>query len=505
MKKIYAIILPGLAMILFLASCYKDKGNYSYKQQMPLAVDTAGKTNTFSVQKSVTVLSIDPKVVFEEDPARLKYLWRIYGTSTINTVADTLSRNRQFSQPVEKTPGNYWLELQVTDTVTSIKAVMQYAVTVTSPYPYGWMVLYEKEGNSEIGLLRTSDIISGLSKDTVLLDAFETINKHKLTGLPLFIQQSGRMWFTNNTAGFSNNYVIYAITASGGAMMDYVSFDYLTDYNGMFLSKPAVIKPGGIEGAIGMIANDRKIYSTYLISPYFTGPALEPNKGYEVDATSFVATDYNVYDQKNMRFLIMSGSDPFLTEFQPANAPAALFDLSNIGKVLQFQQNGYNSYRYAFFKDPSGNGRYLYTISFAGQNSNPRNPSIAKIDLTAAPGIQDAGFFAVSDRGPVAFYANAGAVYKTSTLTNSAELAFDRFGAGEVITSMKLFKAVGSGYTSATTRNSQLMFVSTWNQASKQGFVYVITVNEVSGQMNTASFKKFGGFGKIADMSLKAN
>lgn len=505
MRKIFYSIFPVLALTLLFASCYKDKGNYSYSQQVVLSVDTVGKANTFTVQKSVTVLSVDPKIVYGDDPARLKYLWRIYSTSTINQVADTLSRNKQFSQAVDKNPGNYWLELQVTDTVTHIKGVMQFAVTVTSPYPYGWMVLYEKAGNSEIGLLRTSDIISGLAKDTVLLDAYETINKRKLTGLPLYLQQSGRMWFTSSAAGFSNAYVMYAVTNTGGAMMDYVSFDYLTDYGGMFFQRPNVVRPDGIEGGLGLIANDKKLYSTYQLSPYFNGPAIESNKGYEVDATSFVSTDYYVYDQKYMRFLSMSASDPFLSELLPANSSAALFDLSNIGKVLQFQQNGYNSYRYAFFKDPSGTGRYLYTISFAGQNSNPRNPSVAVVNLSAAPGIQDAKFFAVSDRGPVAFYANSAAIYKTSTLNNAAELAFDRFGAGEVITSLKLFKAVGSGYTTATTRNSQLMFASTWNETAKAGFVYVITVNEVSGQMNTTTFKKFNGFGKIADMSLKAN
>lgn len=489
-------------MVLVLASCYKDRGNYNYKQQQQFRVDTVGMRTAFEVQKAVTPLSIEPKIVYEEDASRLKYLWRIYLTSTGNMVADTLSRQKNFSGTIDKAPGNYYLELQVTDTVNGVKALMQYSVVVRSPYPYGWMVIYEKDGGSEIGMVRTSDIIAGLAKDTVLLDAFQTINKRKLTGLPLKIQQSGRMWFAGEGFGA---YVVYAITTTGGAMMDYVSLDYLTDYRGMFLTKPNVIKPDGFEGELGLLANEKSIYSTFLLSPFFTGPAVEPNKGYEVNDASFTNTDYNFYDQKNRRFLIMSSSGPFVSEFLPANAGTALFDLSNIGKEMLFQQNGFSNYRYAYFRDPSGTGLYLYTINFAGQQATPRNPSVAVVDLSGSPGTADARFFAVSSRGPVAFYANEKAIYRTSTLTNSATMAFDGFGNNEQITAMKLFKAVGSGYTAATTRNSQLMFVATWNPDTREGFVYVVPVNEVSGQMNAAGVKKFGGFGKIADMGLKAN
>ncbi len=49
------------------------------------------------------------------------------------------------------------------------------------------------------------------------------------------------------------------------------------------------------------------------------------------------------------------------------------------------------------------------------------------------------------------------------------------------------------------------MFVATWNNNTNEGFVYLLSVNEVSGQVNSSSVKKFSGFGRIADMSLKAN
>ncbi|HJT72686.1 MAG TPA: PKD-like family lipoprotein, partial [Chitinophaga sp.] len=303
MKKIIEYSALCAVAMMLLMSCYKDTGNYDYKQQLPFLVDTTGTPNVFTVQKSVTMLNIDPRIVFDGETVHLKYLWRIYSTSSANMKVDTLSGSKVFSGTINNTPGTYWLELQVTDTVTSIKAMMQYSVTVTSAYPYGWMVLYEKDGGSEIGLLRTSDIISGLTKDTVLLDAYETVNKRRLPGLPLKIQQSGRMWFAGDNFGA---YVVYAITTTGGAMMDYVSFDYLTDYLGMFLSKPDQVKPDGFEGGLGLLANNKQIYSTYQLSPFFTGPAVEPDKDYEVNEASFTSTDYNVYDQKNMRFVIMS-------------------------------------------------------------------------------------------------------------------------------------------------------------------------------------------------------
>ncbi len=89
------------------------------------------------------------------------------------------------------------------------------------------------------------------------------------------------MWFSGEGFGA---YVIYALTSQGGSMMDYVSFDHLGDYMGMFLTKPDVIRPMGLNGEIGMMSNDGKLYSTSLLSPFFTGPAIESNKGYEVDA-----------------------------------------------------------------------------------------------------------------------------------------------------------------------------------------------------------------------------
>ncbi len=114
MKYIVSLTLCTTFLVV-LAGCYKDKGNYSYKQHQPFLVDTVGQATIFSVQKDVTVLTVDPKIVYEGDTGALQYLWRLYSTSMTNTRIDTLSNVKVLSKTISRPPGNYSLELQVTD------------------------------------------------------------------------------------------------------------------------------------------------------------------------------------------------------------------------------------------------------------------------------------------------------------------------------------------------------------------------------------------------------
>ena len=107
----------------------------------------------------------------------------------------------------------------------------------------------------------------------------------------------------------------------------------------------------------------------------------------------------------------------------PNANPTARFNLNNIGKQVLFLDRGYGTdgtdkYKYGFFKDVTGNGRYLYVID----TYTPLTPDIGVVDISTAPNILNAKFFATGYLGPVIFYATTTTVYYAQYGSNAISI-----------------------------------------------------------------------------------
>ena len=126
--------------VLFLQSCYDDKGNYDYKNINEVTVKLPKKYFPNLIMGDPIV--IEPEITFKnpKDTAYFKYEWYL-ASELIST-----SRNCNASWPEL---GETYGEFRVVDTLTNCQYIVNFSVDQVTPYETGWMVLYDRNGKSE--------------------------------------------------------------------------------------------------------------------------------------------------------------------------------------------------------------------------------------------------------------------------------------------------------------------------------------------------------------------
>ncbi len=484
-----------LIAVLFAGSCLKDKGNYNYKVLPDFLVDTSGTQTRFEVYQSKDKITIRPSIVYKGNQDELKGLWRLYVSAG---VFDTLSRKTAIDTIISRPPGTYTLEFEAL-APSGLKALMQYTVVVLSPISSGWMVAYEKGGNTDVDIIRAPEFIPGV-RDTVYRAAYSVING-PMPGKPVSI-----FYTSANLA--------HIFTSATGVTVQNTDFRRAQSWSQLFFGtgpesvKPEGFYPGSFNSAI--LINKGEVY--WSDNNLFVGKITADVNGYE--AAPFIYPQYGkqggFYDQKNMRFLTIEQQSS-KAGFYPNADASAKFNLNNVGKNLLWIERGFGQnanpvdvYKYAFFKDVSGPGRYLYVIN----TQTPARPDIAAIDISAIPEIIDARFFEVGNLGPAGFYSTSASVYFFQIDATGNKISTPMKGfqapAGEEITSMRLLKGIGTfGVNAVLTDDSKYMFVATWNEQSQSGKVYLMSVNVTSGAINPAPLRIWTVAGKIGDMQYK--
>ena len=111
--------------LLFLSSCYKDKGNYSYHELESVSIDTThvGMQAEYAIMRFDT-LTLSPRIWFEgqevtdDSTAPLDYLWTIFSATSgsgASAVIDTIGHERVLHNVISRTGGNYLVQLVVTN------------------------------------------------------------------------------------------------------------------------------------------------------------------------------------------------------------------------------------------------------------------------------------------------------------------------------------------------------------------------------------------------------
>ena len=144
MKKVIYIIIP---LLIILASCYDDKGNYDYTNLPDIAIkakDTVNITQLHTLKLSADVnLNGDTEADYE-------FSWRIW-SNNIGGVNQqkVIGNTRNLVYEVTDTPGTYTLVLTVRNKITDVKTYKQIHLVVSGSITEGIMVLQEKDGKSE--------------------------------------------------------------------------------------------------------------------------------------------------------------------------------------------------------------------------------------------------------------------------------------------------------------------------------------------------------------------
>ena len=181
MKRLIYFILG-----LLVASCYDDKGNYTYQEVNTLDV-SLNKVYSVRLDKDTTV-TIIPQLSqsLQENEDNLEYTWlhsttnhNFYGHGKFDTVGLEKNLNFHIDPEAKNLAYAHYFRLNVYDRITDIEYPVNTTIELIKPYVGSWMILHRKNGQTELGSI---EYIGG---DIVVQeDAYYKETGKRFTGKP---------------------------------------------------------------------------------------------------------------------------------------------------------------------------------------------------------------------------------------------------------------------------------------------------------------------------------
>ncbi len=536
MNKLFKILGLGI-VLLYVSSCFDDKGNYDYLTLNEVYVDTVGADLTFTISQFDT-LSIVPDIQFsleDGDEAKLGFSWVMYKDvwSKDEADMDTLSHERNLHKQILQEPASddYAVVLYVTDASNGIVSQVKYTVTILPSIVSGWMVLHTDEnGESDFDYIATPYAVPTLDSTKHLHNIYSAVNGTKIQGEPRFIASTR----VNNTA---INYV-YVATDEETLLTDATDFSLLYRDEDLYKEVPessdvqyigrgqecnyvTIMLDGGQVRNINNQASqywDVAFSDKLDVSGDLGEVDLAPFVYFGDDCSSFLGHSAVMYDKLAQRFVRMPFSFWEETELLPMpEQNSEKFDVNNIGKDLIYLGKGFNAHAFALFTDGSSRELYRADLNIPAvywedgnelENEEVHDYAINSYDVSALPEIYEAQFYDCGPLGNFFLYASDQNIYVYSYAAASkvATLINDPFDADELITAVKIYNT--DWYYPLDDVNGTLLYVATWN--GTEGKLYEYKINRASGFLNNKEETNlktptnvFTGFGKIVDMCLK--
>lgn len=497
------IRIPIVLAVILLTGCYKDQGNYNYKDINEISVTDVKATQRIFVYPDDT-LRLNPSIIQSKPSDDLSYAWFMYNNSPNSSYVmprDTIARTPNLAFRVTGDlfvlGENYRVTLKVTDNKTGVSAVRQYDVTVANKYARGWMFLEEKTTGADLSMI--------LPDNSVEHNIYSLLNPGAPLGKPVSVTATN---FDVTDDLSAPNRRIYIQTENDAIELSSLTLTKKFDIGYLFFSRPKVVKPAFIGWAsyidrgnpwqrMGVAINNGQVHTNMVGG--FPGikkwgeAIVNPAGVYDYDIAPYLAggstyaATYQVivYDKKYKRFYSVGLNA--LTAF-PA-AASTVFNMNNVGMDLMLLDSANVLDRYnAVMKE--GSTPYLLQFRTVASTDDPV-VTIAKTVMNA-PGIINATALASSTLTPHIFYAVGSKLFKYETTSNVTTETFN-LPAGETVTKMDYVRAApGTGL--------QRLVVATWN--GTEGKVYYFNISSV-GDLGNNYTHVFNGFKKIIDFVYK--
>jgi len=515
-KKLLQKIVLLFGIIATIFSCSKDKGNYDYTDLDLVTINVDGLPTEYSLLQFDS-LKIKPEITYKGQKVNLDkpqfeelaFSWEMYpgrinpAVNERHLIDSTAALNTQI-----KLRQLIWeLVFTVTNKKTGVKAFAKFGVAVTPALAEGWMVLYERNGNTDVGLIKTNDISKTQTKEEVFLDIYAASNNAPIPGLP------GSLVFS--LANLTGTMRIYIQTSKTAVSVDLGTFRKIISFDdGIFWTKPAVTAPAKVAATDSrkelMINNNKLHVLDYtVIAPgdraFYDGlggtyGTLAP----WVATSTSAAFDAIVYDQTNKKFLKVALRGAEIVPIATAQSVTAPFNVSNVGMEFLMADLGWNNWEHMVMKDNEGK-HFLLTANF----KEGETPVIGKgkYDMSNCPEITAINSVTAGFYGEIFYYSANNHLYQFKYTPGTTGLLWTA-PTGEVVTNITLQKSYNSNRAAGVLFDPKnlckFLYVATYNETTKIGSVYQMEVNTSSGAIIAGTEKKFTGFGKIKAMSWKA-
>lgn len=540
MKKIILclMLLPAL-----FTSCYKDEGNYDYKELNEITVDTVGVKTSFVIDQYDSLV-IEPKINFSLSAlpeTALAYRWIMYsdawGKDDTETIELSTERNLnvQITAPASATP--YAVRLYITNKNDGSSYEMKYTVTVQPSVVSGILALHQDADGVDFDYIATAGAVM-IDKNKHMRNVVSSILDRKLSGNAAMVS-SVRV---NYTTLINRVYV-----ATDEEFMQFSGYDfaYECDKNELFYDVPSrlqlsKVKREGQTPYCTILVNDGSVYNinnqaSQKWSNTFSDP-LRPSSSlgeriivspyYYIPDANFPMASAIFYDELGKRFVRLPKTfyeTEEIVSFDPQVSTA--FDVNNVGKDLIWLGKGYNNHAFAVMTD--GSSRELYRADFnkaetiydedgsPEYNEELNDLALRIYDLSSLTDINKAKFYDLGLYATQFMYATDRDIYVVSISGSNVrcEKINRDFPEGEEITALMIWNPDMNIMRSLETTRGKYLYVATWN--GEEGKVYEFKIARNTGRMDNdipdefgnvdaaAPVNVFDGMGKVTDLCIK--
>lgn len=247
-----------LILVVVLASCIKDTGNYDYHEVNSLSIDL-GEFPPFIDQ--FDTLIITPKYTQTirdlKSNSNLKCLWILEGKVGAK-LRDTISRDTVCKYPVLLPPGDYNGTLYVTDIDTDLFYKTAFSIKVNNFMGQGLLVLSEKTDNE--GLLTYIKYDYGETEHPVFTNVYYTANKSELGLNPKSIY----ILWPAPLSGDIEKILINCDDIDGGKVIDLYTFGRISSMKDFYFFPPDPMRAVDIVFNISQFSFPPSTSTTYF-------------------------------------------------------------------------------------------------------------------------------------------------------------------------------------------------------------------------------------------------
>lgn len=488
-----------LAVLLCTTGCYKDLGNYDYRDVNEVGI--AGIESQYTIL-SLDTLRINPVLTFTQDAkgdtADYEYEWiaildegdRVFPDVKRTEVARTRNLNYKV---VLKPNAGFTMSYRVKDKQTGIQWSKTFRLEVKSTIYEGWLLYSDVNTDARL------DMISRLDDTTerIYIDVLAQV------GCELPPQKHPRhvTYATKNQGGG-----IYLSAGTGTNSIHAETFLWqpsnAIEYE-MQGKPPAGFAPLYVSNMDNvehvMITEDEIYYQHFIFAAGYTLPinSIQAEGALFKPAPFFgfsnrIASNMVIYDETNRRFVGYKGSQTYSYLLQ--DPPDGLFSYYTGRRMLYMANTRYsNNDVFAILKDDATNKTWLYRMNVSTGITQTYYGEMTGTDIDKAES------FAVSHQFGYIFYNVGSRIYEYDMFNRNSKLMLDM--GTEKISLIKCQNFNGSSKYAAFEKALIVCTYAPGKPAAEQGTMRLYDVPAVNGDLVLT--KTYTGFGKIVDVAYR--
>lgn len=492
----------GLLLVAVLVSCYDDKSTLPLVEYPDVVADRSGMgsylTATYGEQfkyepKLGRLAGRDTLWLTEKELGDFDYIWKMTLVAGTDTMARVVSHDRILDVTMTAAPNagyyNYGLMLQVVHKVSGVTKQLNWGMKVLGVYAAGLLVADTKDGQTaDISLIMSrsyNDDIESYENDVTYHNIYSKANR-RLEGLV-----SSMAYLSS---GSKNEMLTLLVKGKSLVQVEPVTMKEAGRDMALFYYPPAIFNPQEVFtaqwGSYSVLINGGVLH--YYETEYGVTYSYSPESVYDLSTVyiPLVASscDALLFDKKGSKFIRFTGRGENHVIELPATTGGA-FDPTHLQGVEPiFGDLGNHSTACCLMRKEGK--YYVYEISaddFSG----------SKIyDMSRCTDLDKASCYAFAETYSEFYYGVGHNLYVAilNTDTPSEHVAYNQFGADEVVTHILMHKGAGAttwgekpdGSPLWRKSENNLLSVTTYNEKTKEGKVYTLPI-------------QYGGDGRIAE------